>query len=78
MVVPVAEQDGFLIPAAAFAHNRHGDQLGVCAGGCRTRTCDLRGQRRKQVADEHVHPGAEVVEISIIEVTSVGLKGVGR
>lgn len=67
MVAPAAEQDRLLIPSAAITPNRHGDQLGVRAGGRRTRTSDICGKRRKQVADEHVPPGAQVVE-QVVEI----------
>ncbi len=78
MLAPAAEQDRFLIPAAAFADNRHRDQLGVRAGRRWTRAGDVRGQRSKQVADEHVHPGAQVVEIGYHRSHLGWLKGVVR
>ncbi len=64
MFTPTTEQVGFLIPAAALTDNRHRDQLGVCTDRRGARTCDRRGEWNKQVADEGVHPGAEVVEIA--------------
>lgn len=63
MFTPVAEQDRFLIPAAAFADNRHGDQFRIRAGRRGAWARDLRSERSEQIADQDVHPGAQVVKI---------------
>lgn len=45
MLPPATEQDGFLIPPAALAHNCHRNQLGIGTGERGTRSCDARGER---------------------------------
>src|SRR5579859_1257251 len=55
--------DGLLIPAATLADNCHGVEFRFRTRGRRSRPRDMGSQRREQVADQHVHPGAEVVEI---------------
>lgn len=42
-----AQQDGFSIPPAALANNRHHDQLSIGTGGHRTGACDMRSERGK-------------------------------
>jgi len=78
MLAPAAEQHCLLIPPAALADNRHRDQLGIGTHGDGTRTGERGGQRSTQVADEHIHPGAEVIEIRYHRSHLGWLKGLVR
>jgi hypothetical protein len=64
VLVPATEQDRFLVPAAACADDGHGDQLGVRTERGRAWAHQHRVERRAQVADQHVHPRAHVLEIT--------------
>lgn len=64
MLRPRAEQNRLLIPPTTLDDTRHRDQFGIGAGRRWARACELRAKRGKQVTDEHIHPGAAVVEIT--------------
>src|SRR5258706_309189 len=63
MLPPAAEQGCLLVPPAALADNRHRDQFSIRAGRRRAGTGNKWRKRDEQIADEDIHPGAEVVEI---------------
>jgi len=58
---------GFLVPPAPFAHEGNGQQFGITTGGNWSQSGKLGGEGRVGIADEDVHPGAEIGKVGYHE-----------
>src|SRR5689334_17857032 len=59
---PFTQQGGFLIPFAALAHNRHGQEFAIGAVRLWARTLIEMPNLLPNIVNEHIHPGDEVVK----------------
>ena len=63
MLLPIADQLRFLIPAAAFTHQGQGDQLAIATFGLRPWSLEQRCDLLPNIIHNRIHPSAEISEI---------------